>query len=246
MPISKVSFSIVGHAAWAPGLETREAWVSWGKAPFTISGNAEPALKQMPSMLRRRAGPLSRMALEVAYECLDGRKDIPVIFCSRHGDVARAMRLIGDLVRNEPLSPTDFGLAVHNASAGLFSIARGDHANHLAVAAGTSTVEHGVIEACGLLADGAPLVLLVSYDNPLPSVLSRFEDCKEQPHAWAWLMAPSMGPSIHLSWDSVDQEIFEPEAMPGSLQIWNFYIGGMQSIEHKADYRQWHWKRDNA
>jgi hypothetical protein len=77
-------------------------------------------------MLRRRAGFLGKMALEVAYQVLDGRTDIPTVFCSRHGEVTRAIELLTIWRAAKPLSPTGFGMAVHNASAGLFSIARAD------------------------------------------------------------------------------------------------------------------------
>ena len=123
-------------------------------------------------MLRRRAGFLGKMALEVAYQCLGQRIDVPTVFSSRHGEASRSVDLLLDLAKGVPLSPTSFGLSVHNATGGLFSIARTDHANSIALAAGQSTVEHAVIEACGLLAEGEPAVLLVAYDCPLPTSVS--------------------------------------------------------------------------
>ena len=77
MRTNEVSFSIAGHAAWAPGLDTPEAWAAWAETPFAIVGDAEPGLRQMPAMLRRRAGFLGKMALEVAYRCLAERTDVP-------------------------------------------------------------------------------------------------------------------------------------------------------------------------
>ena len=129
MRASGLSFSIIAHAAWAPGLITPAQWAAWAQSPTRIGAGVEPALRAMPAMLRRRAGFLGKMALEVAYACLDGRTDIPTVFCSRHGEVARAVDLLGELAKGEALSPTAFGLAVHNASAGLFSVARADRAN---------------------------------------------------------------------------------------------------------------------
>jgi hypothetical protein len=237
-----VSFSLADTAAWAPGLDTPEAWSSWAAAPFPLTATDEPGVKQMPPMLRRRAGFLGKMALEVAYRCIDGRADIPVVFCSRHGEVARAVELLTDLVQDAPLSPTAFGLAVHNASAGLFSIARGDRANHIAVAAGPSSVEHAVIEACGLLADGAEQVLLVSYDDRLPPIFADYEDCEEQPHAWAWLMVPAREDAIRLSWRAADEGVGE-EQMPGSLQVLRFQLRGDQVLERVAERRRWRWTR---
>ena len=240
-----VSFSLAGQAAWAPGIDTPAAWRAWADAPFFIEPSCEPALRAMPAMLRRRAGFLGKMALEVAYQCLDGRTNVPMVFCSRHGDVARAVDLLTDLAQDVALSPTGFGLAVHNASAGLFSIARSDQANHLALAAGASTIEHAVIEACSLLADGAESVLLVAYENKLPPVFTQFEDCAEQPHAWAWLMVRAGTDPIHLSWTmSDDSPTPATDALPGGLALLRFLLRREPALERVANRRRWRWTRD--
>jgi hypothetical protein len=62
------------------------------------------------------------------------------------------------------------------------------HGNSMAISAGQSTVEHAVIEACGLLADGAPYVLLVVADAPLPELFTSYADCREHACGWSWLM----------------------------------------------------------
>jgi hypothetical protein len=257
MRTNGVSFSIASHAAWAPGVTSEAAWAEWAKAPFLIGESGEPLVRMMPAMLRRRAGALGKMALEVAYCCLDGRLDVPTVFCSRHGEAARAVLLLADLAQQMPVSPTGFALAVHNASAGLFSIARSDRANHIALAAGCSTVENAVIEACGLLADGADKVLLVAYDGAFPPVFAHFRDCAEQPHAWAWLMAPAGAGAdadvIRLSWsaagpaagpDAALAPDCGPDAMPASLQVLRFYLNGAPALERVAGLQRWRWARD--
>lgn len=238
---SEVVFSIARHAAWAPRLTTQERWSEWAREPWAIEPDEEPKVAAMPAMLRRRAGFLGRMALEVAYECLAGEKDVPTVFCSRHGEVARAVDLLGDLARGEPLSPTAFGLAVHNASAGLFSIARADRANHVALAGGSATIEHAVIEACGQLADGAPMVLLVACDTTLPEPLRRFEDCEEQPWAFAWALVPAGGETIRLSWRA--QHASEPARMPGGLEVLRFQHGDEAELVREAGGKRWTWSR---
>ena len=241
-----VRFSIARHAEWAPGLTTPEAWAAWAEAPYAIQPGEEPGVKAMPAMLRRRAGFLGKMALEVAYQCLDGRGDIPTVFCSRHGDVARAVELLTDLARGEPLSPTAFGMAVHNAIPGLLTIARGDRANHIALASGAATIEHAVIEACGLLADGAPSVLLVACDCPLPALFKPFEECEEQPHAWAWLMTAADGDgdvdTIALDWSACG----DPPAsrVPGGLELAAFHLRGARTMERRDGRLRWRWSRD--
>ncbi len=241
MSESAVVFSIARHAAWAPRLTTQERWAEWAREPWTIGLDEEPKVAAMPAMLRRRAGFLGRMALEVAFDCLDGRRDVPTVFCSRHGEVARAVELLGDLARGEPLSPTAFGLAVHNASAGLFSIARADRANHVALAGGASTVEHAVIEACGQLSDGAPMVLLVACDTVLPDSLRQFEDCEEQAWAFAWLMVPASDDPLRLSWRAHDTE--QAGGLPGGLDLLRFQHGGAASLQRDAGGKRWTWSR---
>jgi len=92
-------FSIAAFAAWAPGVETAEAWLEWASGHRPIEGQSEPAVRSMAPMLRRRAGFLDRMALEVAYQCIDNRPGVPAIFCSRHGDTSRSVDLLTDLAK---------------------------------------------------------------------------------------------------------------------------------------------------
>ncbi|NHZ79260.1 3-oxoacyl-ACP synthase [Massilia sp. CCM 8695] len=245
MRVDGLKFSIAAHTAWAPGLATAEAWAGWAQAPVParIGEGPDPAVAAMPAMLRRRAGFLGKMALEVAYRCLDGRTDIAAVFCSRHGEVSRAVDLLGELSQGDPMSPTGFGLAVHNASAGLFSIARTDRANHMALSAGAATVEHGVVEACGLLADGAPMVLLVVYDCALPQALAHFEDCDEQPHAWAWLMTAPGADAISLACAAAD-DTAPVSTQPGGLDVLRFQLSGAASLVRQAGMQRWTWTRD--
>lgn len=243
-----VTFSIARHAQWAPGLTTPEAWAQWARAPQPITPGEEPAVKAMPPMLRRRAGLFGKMALEVAYECLDGRSDVPTVFCSRHGEVSRALELLSDLANGEPLSPTAFSMSVHNANVGLLTIARKDRANHIALAAGGATIEHAVIEACGLLEDGAPMVLLVACDAPLPELFVPFLDCTEQAYAWAWLMtradAESNAPALALRWSASDAA--PSSDLPGGLAVAQFFLSGADSMARSDGRLRWCWSREVA
>jgi len=242
MSLKSVNFSIGSYAAWAPGIETQEAWQAWAQSSFVISGDAEPAVRAMPAMLRRRAGFLGKMALEVAYQCLGERTAVPTIFCSRHGEVSRSVEMLADLANGVPLSPTSFGLSVHNATGGLFSIARKDQASNIALAAGKSSIEHAVIEACGLLADGEPEVLLVVYDCPLPAIYSDFAGEEEQPHAWAWLMQAPSENMISLSWSASSGELTsDAERMPAGLEILRFQLRQDRELCRICDGRQWKW-----
>jgi len=240
-----IRFSIAAHAAWAPGVETPEAWGDWAAGRREISGDAEPALRAMAPMLRRRVGVLDRMALEVAYRCLGDRRGVPAIFCSRHGEASRSVDLLIDLAKELPLSPTMFGLSVHNATGGLFSVGRGDHGGSSALAAGSSSVEHAAIEACGLLADGASEVLLVVYDRPLPALYTAYQDCHEQPFAWAWLMQQPAGDVVSLSWSKAEgHETMSTERYSPGLEILRFYLRRYRSLDRVCQRRRWCWSWD--
>ncbi|PSD26840.1 3-oxoacyl-ACP synthase, partial [Stenotrophomonas maltophilia] len=115
-----IEFSIVDWAAWAPGLSERSQWLGWADAPYPPVGEDTPALAEIPAMQRRRIERLGRMAIQAACWCEEGQgadSQVPLVFASRHGDVARSMELLGALSNDQPLSPTGFGLSVHNAIA---------------------------------------------------------------------------------------------------------------------------------
>ena len=242
-----VHFSVVSSAAWAPGVESNDAWLAWAKDEYAITGGKEPLVKNMAPMLRRRAGFAAKMALEVAYQCLGNKTGVPLVFSSRHGEASRSADLLLELAAGAPLSPTSFGLSVHNAPAGLFSIARLDHANSTAIAAGKSSVESAVIEACGLLAEGESNVLLVVYDCPLPKVYSVFQDCVEQPYAWAWLMESAGDEFYSLHWSAGENILCSnDEVLPAGLEILRFHLRGDAVLQRTCDKRRWQWMHHAA
>src|SRR3546814_5162872 len=86
----------------------------------------------------------------------EGRPDLPLVFISRHGETPRTFEILKDLAADQPLSPTQFSLSVHNAVIGLWSIMRGETSEMTALAATGDGLEHGVLEAVALLNEGSP------------------------------------------------------------------------------------------
>jgi hypothetical protein len=223
------TFSIDAWSAFAAGLESHADWHAWARAPWLPTGEAMPALAEMAPMQRRRVERLGRAALQVAWRCQhDGDRDLPLVFASRHGDLDRTHRMLAELARDEPLSPTQFGLSTHNAIAAQYSIARLLQGNYLAVSAVRATPEAAVTEALGLLADGAPAVLVVVYDDAVPGDYDVFLDEPDALHAWAWrIVAPRDGlPRISL-------RAGEPAGsgvLPHSLDVLRFFLAGDASL----------------
>lgn len=243
-----IGFSITEWAAWAPGLERREDWLAWARQPELPQGEGTPALAEVPAMQRRRIERLGRMAIQAACWCEDGNDDarVPLVFASRHGDVVRSTELLNSLVDDAALSPTAFGLSVHNAVAALYSIARGKRGNYLSLAAGKSTAEAACVEAFGLLADGAPEVRVVCYEAPLPAVYGGFRDEPEAFFAWCWRIATAgqSGMQVTLQWGrDQDGDDTSPGLLPHGLDVHRFLLAGDARLEFAENGQRWAWNR---
>lgn len=184
-----VNFQIDSWAAMAPALETRDAWQHWLKTPKTIAGTlGKVPLKQVPPMLRRRFGALGKCAMAAALQVLEEDDAIPSVFSSRHGDTALTLSLLEEMGRDEPMSPTGFSLAVHNAVSGLFSIARKNTRMVTSLAAMEGLVLHTLFEAVGQL-QVSGRVLCVIYDIPLPVLYRRYCEASDFVYAIAFTMS---------------------------------------------------------
>lgn len=179
-----VAFGLRAWAGWLPG---RDALVAGGD----IRGGG-PSL---PAPLRRRITPIGRKALEAAWTVLAGRpgEEPLIVLSSRHGEYARTLGLLDSLAASGEVSPAEFSLAVHHGLAGLLSIASGNHAGHTAVAAGGESFCCGLLEAAAALADGAPSVLLMHFDEALPPPYAPVGGGDEPAIALALLLSPADG-----------------------------------------------------
>ncbi len=195
-------------------------------------------------MARRRANTLGRMALQVAYWAQEEKSHVPVVLASRHGDLERSLALLAEMAAEEPMSPTGFGLSVHNAIGAMYSIARGDRSNYLAVAAGADTVALGVVEAAGLLADGAEEVLLLCYDTPLPGDYSVFRDEPAATYAWAWRITPPVagGTRLRLSRSEATDAVAEPALLPYGLDVLRFALSAEDASARPLTGHGWEWR----
>lgn len=154
-----------GGSAWQLPVA---AWAAWGFA----AGGGDPDIGFIPPLLRRRLSPLARAALAVAHACCGDVQGLPMVYASRHGELARTVEMLDGMAGGEAPSPTTFSLSVLNAAAGVFSIARGDMAPATALAAGAETFGFGLLEAwLRFSADPARPLLYVYADAPAPPPL---------------------------------------------------------------------------
>ena len=234
-------------AAWAPGLETPEAWVAWLRAPQPVTTKSVPPLSEMPAMMRRRIEPLGRVALQAAYWAQGDAPTGPVVLASRWGEIERSVGMLEQLAAGEALSPTAFSLSVHNAIGALFSIARKDKNNYQAVSAGPFSAEAGFAEAAGLLTDGAEQVLLVYFDAPLPEAYAGFDTTTTAatfPHAFACLLSrvKTNNGNNGISLTSEPSQALPTDALPPGLQVLQFLLNEDVMMRR----HNWLWQRHHA
>ena len=171
---------VAAAALWGPGLEGWEASlpVLRGEAPYEPRPSPAPPSPLLPPAERRRTGPVARLALAVAAEAAS-RSGLPpaslrAVFGSSNGDgpvVGGILEALapGDLPRL--VSPTQFHLSVHNAAAGLWSIATGNPEPATCLGCHDATWAACLLTAMAdVTAEGRP-VLVCAYDHPLPPPL---------------------------------------------------------------------------
>ena len=218
-------------------------------------GRTEVELPHVPPMSRRRLGHLAKMAVYVADTVLPPElgADIPVVWTSRYGDAEKALALLKTQALDEPMSPTAFGLSVHNGIGAQHSILRSMHANAVCVASSHGAPEAGMVEAAGLLHDGAPEVLVVCYDEPLPVDYAGFHDEPVAEYAWGMLLRPLCKdePGFMLQAMEIAQRPEEQDAvsaiLPHGLDVLHFLLQTQrQHLVHAHASGQWMWERVHA
>ena len=252
-----VSFVIESWAACAPGVDTPQRWSQWAAAPWLPEGEPQVALAAVAPMLRRRFAPLGRLAAQAALDLAGSATvgddadldDNPTVYASRYGETGRCLELLAEQARGNALSPTAFGLSVHNAIGAMIALARGDRRNSTAIAAGRATAAAGVVEAMALLDDGARHASLVVYDSPLPGGYAQFEDEPSAHFAWAWrLRRPRAGErALHLDWRAASEPAAAPapDHLPAGLQALWFGLSDAPELSQTMAGQRCVWNRDD-
>lgn len=194
-------------------------------------------------MMRRRLGRLGRIALHTACAVLPPA-GCPTVFASRHSDVERSEQLLQELADTGALSPTSFSLSVHNAIGAALGIARQDTHRMSAVSAGTETAAAAVVEAAGLLHDGAEEVVLVHYDDALPARYRAYADEPDAPYAWALRLTTQGDNMFDLRCEAGGTQTAAAGALPAGLAALAFLLRtGDEEFRQPGDNKTWVWRR---
>ncbi|EIC30183.1 MULTISPECIES: beta-ketoacyl synthase chain length factor [Methylomicrobium] len=121
----------------------------------------------IPKLQQRRLSPLARAVFNAIDRCIEPGESLPTVFSSAHGEVGKALEMLKTIQAGEELSPAAFSLSVHNAIAGLYSIAYRNQQEITVMAPGGEAIGPAFAEALGMLREGVAEVLVVLYDEPI-------------------------------------------------------------------------------
>jgi hypothetical protein len=152
-------FMVCKWSAWSPEINDGNDRL--------IGANNVTVPACVPKLLQRRLTPLAKAVFAVADRCINTDEALPVVFSSAHGELSKSLAMLKAIQAGEELSPTAFSLCVHNAIAGLFSIAYRNHQEITVIASGQEGIAPAFIDALGSLHEGASEVLVVLYDEPI-------------------------------------------------------------------------------
>ena len=238
-----ITFNIARWRAWAPGLASADEWEQWSRTPTRLQdSNEAPDVSFLPAMQRRRLGRMARKAFAVGWPLSDGHERMPLVFVSRHGETPRTFDILRDLAADEPMSPTQFSLSVHNAVIGLWSILRGETSEMTALAAAGDGLEYGAFEAAALLAEGAPAVLLVVTEEQPPHAYARWIDDVPFPYAVGLLLTPGNEWQLSLN---IDTQGAQRTQWPHALNLLQALHTDQSSCLHPWNNRLWKWQRNH-
>ena len=187
-----LSVSLRRWSAWAPGLADPGAWQAWAKEPEPVGCEGSPEARFLPPMLRRRCTALSKAMLHVAFEgCpAEERSEVRTVFASRHGENKESFPLFEAIAKGQPLSPAKFTHTVHNAQAGLFSIASGNRQASSSLSGERDTFASAFLEALThLQREPGRSVLVVTGDVAIAPLFAPLLDEAEAAYAVALLLA---------------------------------------------------------
>lgn len=242
-----MKFGIEKCVAWYGNIRTTEDWQLWAKGDLNYLPEEDlPPLKQIPAMQRRRLSPFAKLSLHCILESLgDNASNIPCVFSSRHGDLHKTAKLIEDVATKSDLSPTHFGLSVHNAVAGLYSIFANNKQPMTAISAGEDSLMMAIVDAYAKLeSQHLDKILVVYTDQIVPEQYSQYVSNEEQTLSVAFILTKyQTDTGIQLSFEkqtehSVEKLTFQP------LDFLKFFHGEYKESLIQSKRYQWRISRN--
>lgn len=201
-----------------------------------------PDVSMIPPMLRRRLNLLGRACASEMMKHLNDGENIPIVYCSQHGDIERTLKVLTELVDHQPVSPMHFSLAVHNAICGVLSIQAGITENISTIAAGQQGLVPVLLEAAGILMNGADKVLCVICDVLLPEIYREEQSLPKIPYAISFVMTRSDG--VNLSLQQLPLDEHKSRVNPSPIGLIEFLANEKTEFLVEHNHVTWQLTRD--
>lgn len=217
------SFSLLDIEALAPGLDSVASWQQWsldGCWPEAVL----PATPLIPAMTARRMSHSARLAVQLALQLLERWQPRHLLCVSRHGELSRTFTLLQKLIQQQPLSPTDFSMSVHNTVAGLTTIVGQRPLPASSLAAGVDSFHAGLLEACATLQAVAGPVLLLYFEGVLPAFYQPWVRVPEPAHAIGMVL------DVGEQWRYTGLETQEGPSLNQGLTFWRGHLQGATHV----------------
>ncbi|RBQ33463.1 beta-ketoacyl synthase [Rahnella aquatilis] len=239
----KFTLDMLDWRALAPGVNSCEHWIQWAHRPDAERFSGEiPKSTQIPMMTVRRMSIGSRFAVDTGLSLLENYKVDAAIFTSRHGELEKTGRILHNLANEEPVSPTEFSMSVHNTAAGWLTITGKNPLPVTSLAAGHDSFQQGILEAQSMLSAGASRVMLVDFDGQIPAIYNESVNSEFLPYAVAIIL--TAGNTLQCERVSMPGE-HQIVPLAQSLQFLRGYLSSFPSFEVNAGNRHgWQWSRD--
>ncbi len=189
-----INFAVTEWSGWTPAQPPHDSPTN-----SSIKHHETPDVSAIPAMLRRKLNALGRACAAQVLDVLPATTaEIPLVYCSQHGDIQRTLAVLLELAESASVSPNSFSLAVHNAICGVLSIHAGLTGSINTMAAGQQGLVPVLLEAAGLLSPTCPQVLCVLCDVPLPAVYQSADSQPQAPFAMCFLLSSTEGTGLTL------------------------------------------------
>ncbi|MCI2282605.1 beta-ketoacyl synthase chain length factor [Colwellia sp. MSW7] len=229
-------------SAWCGNLRTSQDWQQWALGEMQYKDEDDlPGLKEIPAMQRRRLSKFAKLTMQCVLETLaDEKETLPCVFSSRHGDLHKTSKLIEDVAKKSDLSPTHFGLSVHNAVAGLYSIFSNNKQPMTATSAGEDSLLMALVDGYAKLESRQLDKILVVYtDEIVPEKYSSYVSDAEKTMSVALLLTRQKSEYVFTlnfkpQKNKISSSIFQP------LVFLSFLYGTESQVAIDSSRYQWH------
>lgn len=238
----KYSLTLIDWQARAPGLCDASDWLEWART----AGEIDPAAPQgkltaLPMMTARRLSSGSKLAVECGLSMLHQHAIEAVLYTSRHGELERNYRILEALAKQQPVSPTDFALSVHNSAVGNLTIVAQQSIVSSSLSAGKDTFQQGLLEVVSLLQAGYKRVLLVDFDGAVPAFYH--QDLPANTPTWAYAAAFVFEAGEQLCCSTLAGGEDAETGLPQSLTFLRHYVNQEREFTVGGEVAQWCWSR---